>query len=205
MRNWVNVSKQYLPLLGSTAPGKTLPAFVEILRKFRGRPLAASIKRKAKSTYSSLLYFKISQNITLRVMFFETIRNAMRNASLATWLRHCFERLQHCSNTPTFCCAKNCRCESSRVTSPERSWIMQFIQPSCFEIDFEYHSELWKKYCVFTWRHGGHVGVPIQSCRIWNPSWVNAFFCSNKFAQMLATWVETLNTPKYRWVIWSKQ
>ena len=49
MRNWVNVSKQYLPLLGSTAPGKTLPAFVEIPRKFRGRPLAASIKRKAKT------------------------------------------------------------------------------------------------------------------------------------------------------------
>ena len=42
------------------------------------------------------------------------------------------------------------------------SSIMQFIQPSCFEIDFEYHSELWKKYCVFTWRHGGHIGVPKQ-------------------------------------------
>ena len=156
--------------------------------------------------------------MTLRVMFFETIRNDdfSRNASLATWLRHCFEWLQHCSNTPTLCCAKNCRCESSRVTSPERSWITQFIQPSCFETDFEYHSELWKKCCVFTWRHGGHIGVPkqwnggrvcvlTQSCGIWTPSWVNAFFCSNKFAQMLATWMKTLNTPKYRWVIWSKQ
>ena len=49
MRNWVKVSKQYLPLLGSTAPGKTLPAFVEIPRKFRGRSLAVSIKRKAKT------------------------------------------------------------------------------------------------------------------------------------------------------------
>ena len=62
MRNWVNVSKQYLPLLGSTAPGKTLPAFVQIPRKFRGRPLAVSIKRKAKSTiltrpYLTLLRF----------------------------------------------------------------------------------------------------------------------------------------------------
>ena len=124
--------------------------------------------------------------------------------------------LQHCSNTPTLCCAKNCRCESSCVTLPERSWITQFIQPSCFEIDFEYHSELWKKYCVFTWRHGGHIGVPkqwngghigvpIQSCGIWTPSWVNAFFCTNKFVQMLATWVKTLNTPNYRRVIWRRQ
>ena len=103
MNNWVNVSKQYLPLLGSTAPGKTLPAFVEIPRKFRGRPLAVSIKRKAKTTltlpYLTLLRFlritkhniklylystfrvanklisSSSQNMTLRVMFFETIRN----------------------------------------------------------------------------------------------------------------------------------
>ena len=78
MSNWVNVSKQYLPLLESTAPGKTLPAFVEIPRKFRGRPLAASIKKKEgkNNTYSSLLSsFKISQNMTLRVMFLETIRN----------------------------------------------------------------------------------------------------------------------------------
>ena len=58
MRNWVNVSKQYLPLLGSTAPGKTLPTFVEIPCKFRGRPLAASIKRKAKSTVLTLPYLR---------------------------------------------------------------------------------------------------------------------------------------------------
>ena len=33
-------------------------------------------------------------------------------------LRHCFEQLQHCSGITTLCCAKNHRCESSRVTSP---------------------------------------------------------------------------------------
>ena len=32
-------------------------------------------------------------------------------------VRHCFEQLQHCSNIATLCCAKNRRCESSRVTS----------------------------------------------------------------------------------------
>ena len=38
--------------------------------------------------------------------------------SITTLLRHCFEWLQHCSNIATLCCAKNRRCESSRVTSP---------------------------------------------------------------------------------------
>ena len=33
-------------------------------------------------------------------------------------LRHCFEQLQHCSSIAMLCCAKNRRCESSRVTSP---------------------------------------------------------------------------------------
>ena len=38
--------------------------------------------------------------------------------SVATMVRHCFERLQHCSNIAMLCCAKNRRCELSRVTSP---------------------------------------------------------------------------------------
>ena len=37
--------------------------------------------------------------------------------SVATLSPHCFERLQHCSNIPALCCAKNRRCESSRVKS----------------------------------------------------------------------------------------
>ena len=38
--------------------------------------------------------------------------------SVATLLRHCFDEVQHCSNIATMCCAKNCRYESSRLTSP---------------------------------------------------------------------------------------
>ena len=45
-------------------------------------------------------------------------RRFLARHSVATLLRHCFERLQHCSSIATLCCAKNCRCRSSRVTSP---------------------------------------------------------------------------------------
>ena len=47
-------------------------------------------------------------------------RRFLAQQSVATLLRHCFEWLQHCSNVATLCCAKNRRCESSRVTSPLR-------------------------------------------------------------------------------------
>ena len=52
----------------------------------------------------------------LKVMLHEAIRNDdfWRN----TALQHCFEWLQHCSNIAALCCAKNRRCESSRVTLP---------------------------------------------------------------------------------------
>ena len=39
--------------------------------------------------------------------------------NVATLLRHCFKWLQHCCNIATLCCAKNRRCELSRVTSPK--------------------------------------------------------------------------------------
>ena len=45
-------------------------------------------------------------------------RRFLARHSVATLLRHCFEWLQHCSSIATLCCAKNRRCESSRVTSP---------------------------------------------------------------------------------------
>ena len=45
-------------------------------------------------------------------------RRFLAQLSVATLLRHCFEWLQHCSNIAMLCCAKNRRCESSRVTSP---------------------------------------------------------------------------------------
>ena len=38
--------------------------------------------------------------------------------SVATLLQHCFEWLQHCSDSAALCCAKDRRCESSRVTLP---------------------------------------------------------------------------------------
>ena len=45
-------------------------------------------------------------------------RRFLAQHSVATLLRHCFEWLQHCLNIAALCCAKNRRCESSRVTSP---------------------------------------------------------------------------------------
>ena len=45
-------------------------------------------------------------------------RRFLAQHSVATLLRHCFGWLQHCSNIATLYCAKNRRCESSRVTSP---------------------------------------------------------------------------------------
>ena len=43
-------------------------------------------------------------------------RQFLAQHSVATLLRHCFERSQHCSTIATLCCAKNRRCELSRVT-----------------------------------------------------------------------------------------
>ena len=42
-------------------------------------------------------------------------RRILAQHSVATLLRNYFEWMQHCSNIATLCCAKNCRCESSRV------------------------------------------------------------------------------------------
>ena len=44
-------------------------------------------------------------------------RRFLAQHSVATLLRHCFEWLLHWSGIATLCCAKNRRCESSRVTS----------------------------------------------------------------------------------------
>ena len=39
--------------------------------------------------------------------------------------------------------------------------------------------------------NGDHVGVPnVSQCRSWTLFLCNAFFCSNKFAKLLATWVK---------------
>ena len=67
-------------------------------------------------------------------------------------------------------------------------------------------------YSVFTWRHGSHIGVSKQwngghfglaskFCGSWNLFffYVEAFFCSNKFAKILATLVKTLYSPSRTW------
>ena len=46
-------------------------------------------------------------------------RQFLAQHNVATLLRHCFKWLQHCCNIAMLCCAKNRRCESSRVTSPK--------------------------------------------------------------------------------------
>ena len=60
--------------------------------------------------------FTSNLRLYLKATLQETIRNDdfYRN----TALQHCFEWFQHCSNIATLCCAKNRRCESSRVTLP---------------------------------------------------------------------------------------
>ena len=85
-----------------------------------------------------------------------------------------------------------------------RLWHQTDLELNTRAFEATYHS--YKS--VFTWRHGGHIGVPKQ----WNGghvgvpnqspigvelfSYANALFCYNKFAYMLATWVKTLYTVK---------
>ena len=56
----------------------------------------------------------------LRLYLKATLQETIRNDDFQrnTALQHCFEWFQHCSNIATLCCAKNRRCESSRVTLP---------------------------------------------------------------------------------------
>ena len=53
-------------------------------------------------------------------MLHETIRSDdfFAQHSVAILLRYCFKGLPHCSNIVKLCCAKNRRCQSSRVKSP---------------------------------------------------------------------------------------
>ena len=52
------------------------------------------------------------------VTFDDSKRQLLLNHSVTTFLWHCFKWQQHYSNIATLCCAKNCHCKSSRVTSP---------------------------------------------------------------------------------------
>ena len=63
-----------------------------------------------------------SHNATLCWNLEDLQRRFLTQHIISTLLRHCFERLQHCSNIATLCCGKNHRCESSRVTSALSGW-----------------------------------------------------------------------------------
>ena len=80
--------------------------------------------KKACCTYKVVV-------LLIKVMLHDSQRRFLAQHSVATLLRHCFEYLQHCSNIATLCCAKNRRCESSRVTSPLNLLFFQtFALPS---------------------------------------------------------------------------
>ena len=89
-----------------------------ILSFFRGRERQGDkfYHLRLNSGAAPSLQFQ-SKFPSFQVMLHETIRNLAQN-SVVTLLRHCFDWLLHCSNIATLCCAKNRRCESSRVTSP---------------------------------------------------------------------------------------
>ena len=55
-----------------------------------------------------------------------------------------------------------------------------------------------KNRAFFSWRHGGHIGVPNKSCGSWTLFLCKTFFCYHKFAYMLVTWVKTLYRPLSR-------
>ena len=89
----------------------------------------AARKDISQATYAMFFFFNTTRVVSY---FTRTFKNNLKVTvtrddsqrwfsappSVATMVRHCFERLQHCSNIATLCCAKNSRCESSRVTSP---------------------------------------------------------------------------------------
>ena len=83
-------------------------------------------------------------------------RRVLAQHSVATLLRHCLEWLQHCSNIETLCCAKNRRCQSSRVTlndirlfdlfqqkiywsNGKSEKVVLFFRTKCSKRKFEYH------------------------------------------------------------------
>ena len=72
-------------------------------KSFVGIRLCNSLKLKL----NQLVAFVLRGSVT-------TLFSATQRLTL---LRHCFEWLQHCPSIATLGCAKNRRCESSRVTS----------------------------------------------------------------------------------------
>ena len=91
-------------------------------------------------------------------MLHETI---LAKHSVATLLQHCFEWFQHCSNIATLCWAKNRRCESSRVTSPQEGFTA--IRVLVIRVyDFK---ELWQEYVAIKSRVTKIVNILIVSMK----------------------------------------
>ena len=55
--------------------------------------------------------------------------------SVAKLEQRCNYSKQCRNNVATLCCAKNRRCESSRVTSPQKSWEMKVLPFHCKRLD----------------------------------------------------------------------
>ena len=82
-------------------------------RKWKERPV-----RKRKQVTKDFSECFVTTYVLPRKLIFFAVFFSRARRRIATLLWHCFEWLQHFSNISTLCCAKNCRCESFRVTSP---------------------------------------------------------------------------------------
>ena len=77
----------------------------------RGRPVDIKEVYQKRDARAELFSWLLKGVVTRD----DSQRRFLAQDSFATLLRHCFEWLQHCSSIVTLCCAKNRRCESSRV------------------------------------------------------------------------------------------
>ena len=82
-------------------------------RKWKERPV-----RKRKQVTKDFSECFVTTFVLPRKLIFLAVFFSRARRRIATLLWHCFEWLQHFSSISTLCCAKNCRCESFRVTSP---------------------------------------------------------------------------------------
>ena len=82
-------------------------------RKWKERPV-----RKRKQVTKDFSECFVTTFVLPRKLIFLAVFFSRARRRIVTLLWHCFEWLQHFSSISTLCCAKNCRCESFRVTSP---------------------------------------------------------------------------------------
>ena len=94
----------------------------------------AIAKRRCQTRRFATTIFSATQRCNIVSTLFRMVTTLFRNCSAGLcyktslrivscnitlrWLQHCFEWLKHGFSIATLCCAKNRRCELSRVTSP---------------------------------------------------------------------------------------